>query len=167
MKEQEKQSSKRGSDSEKENISMDAMLNELNEACPQLVDVINDKLEYCAAQDVPDHKEKSDSHEKVGTIIEVVKNDPANLYVKMGDAGADMKEGFENIKELASLLNGAVGASRAAVESEWIETSQLVGLTGKWISPTLYFTFGISGASQHLAGCINSKNIVSKYCAAS
>ena len=70
-------------------------------------------------------------------------------------------KGFENIKELANLLNGAVGASRAAVESEWIETTQLVGLTGKWISPTLYFTFGISGASQHLAGCINSKNIVS------
>ena len=61
------------------------------------------------------------------------------------------KEGFDGIRELAGILNGAVGASRAAVESEWIEPGNLVGLTGKWISPTLYMTFGISGASQHLA----------------
>ena len=63
MKEQEKQSSKRGSDSEKENISMDEILNELNEACPQLIDVINDKLESCAIEQVPDPKENEDSHE--------------------------------------------------------------------------------------------------------
>ena len=90
---------------------------------------------------------------------EGIQLDEADIVVS-GGRGIGSKEGFENIKKLASLLNGAVGASRAAVESEWIETSQLVGLTGKWISPTLYFTFGISGASQHLAGCINSKNIV-------
>lgn len=91
---------------------------------------------------------------------EGIQLDEADVVVS-GGRGIGSKQGFENIKELANLLNGAVGASRAAVESEWIETTQLVGLTGKWISPTLYFTFGISGASQHLAGCINSKNIVS------
>mgnify|MGYP001587734156 CR=1 FL=1 len=90
---------------------------------------------------------------------EGIQLDDADVVIS-GGRGIGSKEGFEKIKELASLLNGAVGASRAAVESEWIETSQLVGLTGKWINPTLYFTFGISGASQHLAGCINSKNIV-------
>tara|TARA_B100000579_G_scaffold434916_1_gene456968 strand:- start:46354 stop:47310 length:957 start_codon:yes stop_codon:yes gene_type:complete len=99
-------------------------------------------------------------------IIETKKNKPEGIQldeadiVISGGRGIGSKEGFDNLKKLATLLNGAVGASRAAVESEWIETSHLVGLTGKWISPALYFTFGISGASQHLAGCINSKNIV-------
>ena len=73
MKDQEKQSSKRGSDSEKENISMDAMLNELNEACPQLIDVINDKLESCAIEQVPDPKENEDSHEKMVCVPEGAK----------------------------------------------------------------------------------------------
>ena len=90
---------------------------------------------------------------------EGIQLDQAEIVIS-GGRGVGSKEAFDNLKELADLLNGAVGASRAAVESEWIETSQLVGLTGKWISPALYFTFGISGASQHLAGCINSKNIV-------
>ncbi|MBC78649.1 MAG: hypothetical protein CL745_03475 [Chloroflexi bacterium] len=99
-------------------------------------------------------------------IIETIKVKPEGIQldeadiVISGGRGIGSKEGFDNLKKLATLLNGAVGASRAAVESEWIETSHLVGLTGKWISPALYFTFGISGASQHLAGCINSKNIV-------
>ena len=90
---------------------------------------------------------------------EGIQLEEAEIVISVG-RGIGSKEGFDNLKELAELLNGAVGASRAAVESEWIETSHLVGLTGKWISPNLYFTFGISGASQHLAGCINSKNIV-------
>jgi len=103
---------------------------------------------------------------KTFNILETNKAEPEGIQlddadiVISGGRGIGGKEGFEKIKELANILNGAVGASRAAVESEWIETSQLVGLTGKWISPNLYFTFGISGASQHLAGCINSKNIV-------
>lgn len=115
-----------------------------------------------------DVKEILLQHEKEKTfnILETNKAEPEGIQlddadiVISGGRGIGGKEGFEKIKELANILNGAVGASRAAVESEWIETSQLVGLTGKWISPNLYFTFGISGASQHLAGCINSKNIV-------
>ena len=101
------------------------------------------------------------------TIIETFKTKPEGLQldeaeiVVSGGRGIGGKEGFENIKNLAVLLNAAVGASRAAVEAEWIEPGNLVGLTGKWISPNLYLTFGISGASQHLAGCSNSKNIVS------
>ena len=115
-----------------------------------------------------DVKEILLQHEKDKTfnILETNKAEPEGIQlddadiVISGGRGIGGKEGFEKIKELANILNGAVGASRAAVESEWIETTQLVGLTGKWISPNLYFTFGISGASQHLAGCINSKNIV-------
>ena len=100
-------------------------------------------------------------------ILDTKKLEPTGIQLDQADVvisggrGIGSKEGFKKIKELAKILDGAVGASRAAVEAEWIETSQLVGLTGKWISPNLYFTFGISGASQHLAGCTNSKNIVS------
>ena len=78
-----------------------------------------------------------------------------------GGRGMGSKENFDKITNLAGLFNGAVGASKAAVESGWIPPGNLVGLTGKSISPQLYLTFGISGASQHLAGCLNSQNIIS------
>lgn len=100
-------------------------------------------------------------------ILETQRSKPQGIQLEeaeiviSGGRGLGSKDGFNDIRELASILNGAVGASRAAVESEWIEPTNLVGLTGKWISPSLYMTFGISGASQHLAGCSNSKNIIS------
>ena len=109
----------------------------------------------------------SEPNSKSFKIVETNKSKPEGIQldeadiVVSGGRGLGGKEGFDGIRELAGILNGAVGASRAAVESEWIEPGNLVGLTGKWISPTLYMTFGISGASQHLAGCSNSKNIVS------
>ena len=57
-------------------------------------------------------------------------------------------------------MDGAVGASRAAVDSGWIPHSQQLGLTGKTITPDVYITVAISGASQHMAGCTGSKVIV-------
>ena len=67
---------------------------------------------------------------------------------------------FEQLQELASLLHGAVGATRAACDAGWVEHGYQIGLTGKSIGPRVYVAVGISGASQHMAGCSGAKTIV-------
>jgi len=88
-----------------------------------------------------------------------IKLEEASVIVG-GGRGLGGPEPFKHLEELAKILNGAVGASRAVCDAGWLDHSYQIGLTGKTVTPELYITIGISGASQHMAGCSSSKNIV-------
>jgi electron transfer flavoprotein alpha subunit len=77
-----------------------------------------------------------------------------------GGRGLGGPENWKYIEELAQVLGGAVGATRAVTDAGWVPPSLQVGLTGATVAPDLYITIGISGAVQHIAGISGARNVV-------
>ena len=81
--------------------------------------------------------------------------------VVTGGRGMGGPENFDKLFELAKLLGGAVGATRAVVDAGWMPYAMQVGQTGKTVKPSVYIACGVSGAMQHTVGMKGSKNIIS------
>ena len=97
--------------------------------------------------------------EVVNEVGHSVNLEEANIIVSGGRGLCDPKN-FQLVQDLAAVLGGAVGASRAAVDAGWIPYAHQVGQTGKTVGPKVYFACGISGAIQHRAGMQSSDIII-------
>lgn len=97
--------------------------------------------------------------ERVEEKAEGIRLEDAEVVVS-GGRGIGSAQNFQIIWDLAHVLGGAVGATRAACEEGWVPMAHQVGQTGKIVSPKLYIAIGLSGAMQHIAGCAGARCIV-------
>jgi electron transfer flavoprotein alpha subunit len=110
-----------------------------------------------AARDVPGvlvHVLERHVEERSGPSL-----DEASVVVS-GGRGLGKPENYQLVEELAQLLGGAAGASRAIVDAGWVPYARQVGQTGTTVKPDVYIAVGISGATQHLVGMKGSKYII-------
>ena len=108
---------------------------------------------------VADDVIKAKITESVKEIAETINLEEAEVIVS-GGRGMGSKENFALVDDLAKLLGGVVGATRPAIEDGWVSKIHQVGQSGKIVAPKLYIACGISGATQHVSGIMNSGYIV-------
>lgn len=97
---------------------------------------------------------------KVKEQVEGIKLEDAAVIVS-GGRGIGSAENFKLLHELATLLKGAVGASRPPCDNGWVPSGLQIGLTGKIVAPDVYIAIALSGSSQHMSGCSGCKTIIS------
>jgi electron transfer flavoprotein alpha subunit len=97
--------------------------------------------------------------QKVSDEVAGIRLEDARVIVS-GGRGIGSADGFEQLKELATVMKGTVGASRPPCDNGWVSDGLQVGLTGKIVAPDVYVAVGISGSSQHMSGCSGSKTII-------
>ena len=126
-------------------------IEEADEPTDPVVETFEPELSEAALGVTLDRVEESD--------VEGVPLGEARVVVG-GGRGVGGPDGYDQLEELADLLGGAVGASRAAVNEGWRSHDSQIGLTGTKISPDIYIACGISGAVQHMVGCKGASNIL-------
>lgn len=139
------------------------------DTCPQVATLRSgafQKVEDPAAGEVvekeiqiPEDQIRTKVVESVKEIAETINLEEAEVIVS-GGRGMGSKENFTLVEELSNLLGGVVGATRPAIEDGWVSKIHQVGQSGKIVAPKLYIACGISGATQHVSGIMNSDYIV-------
>jgi len=98
--------------------------------------------------------------------LEIVREEPEGVplesasIVVAGGAGAGDPEGWQNIDELARVLNAALGCTRPAVDEGWAELETMIGQSGKMVGPELYIGVGLSGELQHMVGIVDARMMI-------
>jgi len=109
--------------------------------------------------EIDDSIPKSRTVSRIREEIKGVLLENARVVVS-GGRGIGGSEGFEMLEALAGVFGGATAASRPPCDAGWVPSSKQVGLTGKIVRPDLYLAVALSGSSQHMAGCQDSKTII-------